>query len=92
MQWLALQQEVPQDYDCHWKDGCRYFIELSAKAPGWNKKNSDKYIIWEGSGLNEVGRRADNNQINVRIDSRYFRPTEVEQLLGDPTKAFKKLN
>ena len=41
--------------------------------------------------VNEVGLRADTNEIVIRIDARYFRPSEVEQLLGDPTKALKKL-
>ena len=45
-----------------------------------------------GEGINEVGRRADTNEIVIKVDSRYFRPTEVEQLLGDSKKAFEKLN
>ena len=48
-------------------------------------------IIWEGSGLNEVGKRKDNNDTVIRIDPRYFRPTEVETLLGDPKAAREKL-
>ena len=54
-----------------------------------NKSNNG--IVWENKGLNEVGRRADNNEIVIRIDSRYFRPTEVDELLGDASKARKKL-
>ena len=50
-----------------------------------------KTIIWEGEGVNEIGRRSDNGKIVIRVDPRYFRPTEVDQLLGDPSKAFKKL-
>jgi len=46
---------------------------------------------WSGEGVNEVGRRADNGNIVVRIDPRYFRPAEVETLLGDPSKAREKL-
>ena len=49
-------------------------------------------IIWEGEGTEEVGRRADTYDVVIRIDKRYFRPTEVNQLLGDSTKAHKKLN
>ena len=55
---------------------------------GINQWNS---IIWEGSGLNEIGRRADTNEI-VRIDERYFRPTEVDELIGNSEKAFKNLD
>jgi GDPmannose 4,6-dehydratase len=46
---------------------------------------------WEGSGLQECGMRADTGAVVVRIDPRYFRPAEVETLLGDPTKARDKL-
>ena len=49
-------------------------------------------IIWEGEGLNEIGRRADTGEIVIRIDPRYFRPTEVDELLGDSSKAKEKLN
>ena len=44
------------------------------------------------SFLDEVGKRADTREVVIRVDSRYFRPTEVEQLLGDPSKARKELN
>ena len=94
MQWLMLQQENPDDYVI--ASGpmktVREFIELSALELGWNKEEGSKSIIWEGSGVNEVGKRADTEEVVVRIDPRYFRPTEVEQLLGDPTKAKTKLN
>ena len=70
----------------------REFIELSALELGWNKEEGGRGIIWEGSGVNEIGKRADTEEIVVKIDPRYFRPTEVEQLLGDPTKAKTKLN
>ena len=46
---------------------------------------------WEGKGLDEVGRRGDTGAVVVRIDPRYFRPAEVETLLGDPSKAREKL-
>ena len=58
---------------------------------GWNK-NKSSGIIWEGSGKDEIGKRADTGEIVIRIDPRYFRPTEVDQLLGDASKARKKLN
>ena len=48
-------------------------------------------IDWEGEGLEEVGHRSDTGMVVVRIDPRYFRPAEVETLLGDPTMAKEKL-
>ena len=57
-----------------------------------NVGSKDKAIIWEGSGINEIGRRADTGDIVIRIDQRYFRPTEVDQLLGDASKAKEKLS
>ena len=68
----------------------RRFIELSADALGWSKDNTPS-IIWENAGINEIGRRGDTKEIVIRIDPRYFRPAEVNQLLGDSSKAFKKL-
>ena len=70
----------------------RSFVELAAKKLGWCKKKNDKEsIIWEGEGIDEVGRRADTHEIVVRIDPRYFRLTEVDLLLGDSEKAKIKL-
>ena len=94
MQWLMLQQEKPSDYviatgQMH---SVREFIELSAKHLGWSSHEGEQAIIWENSGLDEVGKRADTGEVVIRVDSRYFRPTEVEQLLGDPSKARKELN
>ncbi len=84
MQWMMLQQDTPEDYVI--ATGLQYtvrqFIEWTAKALGMS-------IRWEGAGVNEVG-YADGKAI-VRIDHRYFRPTEVETLLGDPSKAKQKL-
>ena len=92
MQWQMLQQESPSDYVIATgrQESVRTFVELSANALGWNKNNGSG-IIWEGKGLEEVGLRADSGQIVVRIDPRYFRPSEVETLLGDPTKAKREL-
>ena len=59
------------------------------KNLGWELRG--KSIIWEGEGINEIGRRADTGEIVIRIDERYFRPTEVEELMGDASKALKKL-
>tara|TARA_Y100001933_G_C18984709_1_gene558025 strand:+ start:972 stop:2102 length:1131 start_codon:yes stop_codon:yes gene_type:complete len=94
MQWLMLQQEKPEDFVI--ATGrmvtVRKFIEICAHNIGWNKNSDKPPIIWKGKGINEVGIRPDTNEIVIRIDPRYFRPTEVEELKGDPHKAFKKLN
>ena len=55
------------------------------------KEKGGKSIIWENSGIDEIGKRADTGKVVVKIDQRYFRPTEVEQLLGDSSKARKEL-
>ena len=93
MQWLMLQQEKPDDFviATGQMETVRRFVELSAIKIGWQKTEQGPSIIWEGNGVNEIGRRADTNQIVVRIDPKYFRPTEVELLLGDATKAKEKL-
>ncbi len=94
MQWLMLQQSEPEDYviSTGRMVTVRKFIELSAKKLGWNKDKNQDAIIWEGEGINEIGRRSDTNEIVIKIDPRYFRPTEVDELLGDSSKASKKLN
>ena len=94
MQWLMLQQEKPEDFviASGQMKSVREFIELSAIELGWNKEKGGKGIIWEKSGLDEVGKRSDTGEVVVRIDPRYFRPTEVDQLLGDASKARKELN
>jgi len=93
MQWLMLQQEIPKDYIIATgrTETVRKFVEISALHLGWNAEDKGPGIIWEGEGINEVGIRADNKQIVIRIDPRYFRPTEVEKLLGDASKANKEL-
>ena len=93
MQWLMLQQDKPEDFviASGRMETVRRFVEISAKFLNWNTDPSKPAIIWKGEGLNEVGIRADNNKIVVRIDPRYFRPTEVNELLGDASKAKKKL-
>ncbi len=84
-QWLMLQQEKPEDYVI--ASGKQYsvrdFINLSCKF-------LDLEIVWKGNGLNEIGTIEGKDVI--KIDPRYFRPTEVETLLGDPSKAKSKLN
>ncbi len=93
MQWKMLQQSHPEDFVIATgkQTSVRTFIETCAKKLGWFNKEINKSIIWKGSGLSEVGLRADNNKVVIRVDSNYFRPTEVETLLGDATKAKEKL-
>ncbi len=93
MQWLMLQQKEPKDYviSTGRMEKVRTFVEIAANKLGWVDNNGSKSIIWEGDGINEVGKRADNKEIVIRIDPRYFRPTEVDQLLGDSSKAEREL-
>ena len=92
MQWLMLQQKVPEDFVISTGKmiTVREFIELCAKELGWNNKGS-KGIIWEGEGLDEVGYDWNTKKTIIRVSDRYFRPTEVESLLGDASKAKKVL-
>ena len=87
MQWKMLQQDHPEDFVIATgrQESVRKFLELSAKEIGWGG------IKWEGEKSNEVGKRKDNGQIVVKIDPAYYRPAEVETLLGDPSKAKKRL-
>jgi len=87
MQWRMLQQEQPEDFVIATgrQESVRRFIELAAAELGWGG------IEWQGEGLHETGLCADTGAVVVRIDPRYFRPAEVETLLGDPTKAREKL-
>ena len=84
--WLMLQQEQPEDYviatgKTH---SVREFVELAFKNAGIT-------IVWRGTGLEEKGIEPASGKELVHIDPRYFRPTEVNFLLGDPTKAREKL-
>ena len=87
MQWLMLQQNYPEDFVIATgrQESVRKFVELSAKKLGWGGIN------WSGKGTNEVGKRDDNGEIVIRIDYRYYRPTEVDSLLGEASKAKKIL-
>ena len=93
MQWLMLQQEKPDDYVIATgiQKSIKEFIQMVACQLGWKKDNYSLPIRWEGEGLDEVGIRQDNNRIVIRVDKRYFRPSEVDSLLGDPSKAKEKL-
>lgn len=94
MQWLMLQQDKPADFVIATGEqhSVREFIENAASC-------LDIVLEWEGSGVDEVGRlvsapddcAAKAGDVLVRVDPRYFRPTEVDTLLGDPTKAKEKL-
>ena len=88
MQWKMLQLENPEDFVIATgrQESVRRFLELAAIEIGWGG------LIWQGKGTDEVGIRKDNGQIVVRIDPIYYRPSDVQELLGDPTKANKKLN
>ena len=84
--WLMMQQPEPDDYvlatgETH---SVREFVELAFAAVG-------RQLVWTGSGVNEKGCDARTGTELVVIDPAYFRPTEVELLLGDPTKAREKL-
>ena len=84
--WRIVQQDQPDDYvlatgEAH---SVREFVELAFADVG-------RSIAWQGTGVDEVGIDARSGKILVRIDPRYFRPTEVDLLLGDPTKAREKL-
>ncbi len=85
MQWLMLQQERPEDFVVATGEqhSVREFVARAARHVGIE-------IAWEGSGIEERGRDA-NGRVIVAVDPRYFRPTEVETLLGDPTKAREML-
>jgi len=92
MQWRMLQQETPEDFVIATgrQESVRRFIELAAAQLGWGDNNADP-ILWEGDGVKEQGRRRSDGAVVVRVDPRYYRPAEVETLLGDPSKAREKL-
>ncbi|XP_011299265.1 GDP-mannose 4,6 dehydratase [Fopius arisanus] len=83
--WMMLQQETPEDYviatgESH---SVREFVEIAFRYVGFN-------IIWTGEGVNEIGSDRDTGRLLVRVNPKYFRPTEVFMLLGDATKAKTK--
>lgn len=86
MQWLMLQQSVPEDFviatgRLH---SVREFVEVAAKELNLS-------LRWEGRGINEKGFDARTGKCLVNVDPRYFRPTEVDHLCGDAGKAYNKL-
>lgn len=92
VQWMILQQSEPKDYviSTGRMETVRRFCELAAIELGWGS-NKNKGIEWEGCGVNEIGRREDNGEIVIKVDKRYYRPTEVDQLRGDSSKARREL-
>jgi GDPmannose 4,6-dehydratase len=85
-QWLMLQQEEPEDFVI--ATGKQYSVRDFVAAAG---SLLDMKIQWQGEGVDEVGIDTATGRRVVRVDPRYFRPTEVETLLGDATKAREKL-
>jgi len=85
MQWMMLQQEAPEDFVI--ATGVQYsvrdFVNIAAKEVGIE-------MSWQGEGVNETG-SDQKGRVIVRVDPRYFRPAEVETLLGNPAKAKEKL-
>jgi GDPmannose 4,6-dehydratase len=86
MMWMMLQQEEPEDYvvatgETH---TVREFATLAFKHTGVE-------LEWQGKGVNEKGLDKDTGKVLVEVDPKYFRPTEVELLIGDPSKAKEKL-
>ena len=84
--WLMLQQDEADDYVI--ATGVQYsvrdFVERAAPYFGIN-------IVWEGEGLDEVGVDKSSGRVVVKVSSKYFRPAEVDSLLGNPTKAKERL-
>jgi len=86
MMWMMLQQPEPDDYvvatgETH---TVREFIELAARVAGWE-------ILWEGKGVHEKGRDARTGKVLISVDPHFFRPAEVDLLLGNPAKAKLRL-
>ena len=85
-QWLMLQQDQPEDFCIATgiQYSVRHFVDIAWSFLG-------KEIIWKGVGINEKGYDSETGNLIVEVDPEYFRPTEVESLLGDPAKAKEKL-
>jgi len=85
MQWLMLQQDQPEDFVI--ATGVQYSVRQFVDAAA---KELSMQITWHGEGIEETG-TDQNGKVIIKVDPRYFRPTEVDTLLGDPTKAREKL-
>ena len=84
--WLILQNDIPDDFviatgEMH---TVREFCELAFKEVGIN-------LYWDGEGIDEKGIDSETGDVLIEVDPQYFRPTEVDQLLGNPSKAIEKL-
>lgn len=86
VQWLMLQQDEPDDYVIATgkQHTVREFIDKAAEK-------LHLPLVWQGEGVNEKGLHRETGKVMVAVDPHYFRPTEVDTLLGDPTKAREKL-
>lgn len=84
--WLMLQQDEPDDYVLATNEThtVREFIEIAAERLGFD-------LEWSGEGVDEIGKDKKTGKVIIRIDERYFRPAEVDLLIGDPAKAKKKI-
>ena len=85
--WLMLQQDIPDDYVLATgkTTPVRTFVE-------WAFKDAGIDLLWIGEGIDEKGYCASSGRCLIEVDPRYFRPTEVDLLIGDPSKAEKKLS
>ena len=85
--WKILQHDTPEDFVLATGKSytVREFCEIAFKEIGVN-------LQWTGEGINEIGKDSKNGTVLVQIDKRYFRPTEVDYLEGDASKAKEKLN
>ena len=86
MQWLMLQQDHPEDFVI--ATGVQYSVRDFVEAVC---KRLEINIQWQGEGVDEVGINANTGKAIIKVDAKYFRPSEVETLLGDPSNASKKL-
>lgn len=86
MMWMMLQKDTPDDYVVATNEThtVREFIEEAYKIAGFE-------VVWEGKAEKEVGKDKKTGQILVKIDPKYYRPTEVELLIGNPEKAKRQL-
>merc|ERR1712029_569267 len=84
--WLMLQQEQPDDFvlATGHMHSVREFVVAAFKYIG-------KEIVWEGEGEKEIGKEKGTGVVRIKVNPKFYRPTEVEQLLGDPKKANEKL-
>ena len=85
--WLMLQHDFPEDFVLATSEfhSVREFVEKAFSLKGFD-------IKWKGSGLKEIGYCSKTNRELISVSEKYFRPAEVEELLGDSTKAFEELN